>query len=218
MFTQGGLFNQFDQDYVNDYRYKRFNYRSNLDINLTKTTTLSANLSGVIDEAKKPYTAQGASGMIKNIYYATPFSSPGIIDGRWIINTTSTADNLDGNVLPFVGGSAMAYYGSGFMNTNRNKMSIDLQLKQKLDFVTKGLSWHIKGSYNSSYNADKRGSASVATYTRYGRASMKTIRMYMLIARMAIRHLLPMVNIRVSRETGMLRLRSTIIALLASTP
>lgn len=165
MFTQGGLFNQFDQDYVNDYRYKRFNYRSNLDINLTKTTTLTANLSGVIDEAKKPYTNQGASGMIKNIYYATPFSSPGIIDGRWIINTTSTSDNLDGNVLPFVGGSAMAYYGSGFMNTNRNKMSIDLQLKQKLDFITKGLSWHIKGSYNSSYNADKRGSASVATYT-----------------------------------------------------
>ena len=165
MFTQGGLFNQFDQDYVNDYRYHRFNYRSNLDINLTKTTTLSANLSGVIDEAKKPYTGQGSSGMIKNIYYATPFSSPGIVDGRWIINTTSSADNLDGNVLPFIGGSAMAYYGSGFMNTNNNKMSIDLQLKQKLDFITKGLSWHVKGSYNSSYNADKRGSASVATYT-----------------------------------------------------
>lgn len=165
MFTQGGLFNQFDQDYVNDYRYKRFNYRSNLDIDLTKTTTLSVNLAGIIDEAKKPYTNQGSSGMIKNIYYATPFSSPGIVNGRLIANTTDSSDNLDGNSLPFVGGNGMTYYGCGFMNTNNNKLSMDLQLKQKLDFVTKGLSWHVKGSYNSSFAVYKRGSATVATYT-----------------------------------------------------
>ena len=165
MFTQGGLFNQFDQDYVNDYRYHRFNYRSNLDINLTKTTTLSVNLSGVVDEAKKPYSGMGSSGIIKNIYYATPFSSPGIIDGKWIVNTTSSSDNLDHNSLPFIGGTAMVYYGSGFMNTSNNKLSMDLQLSQKLDFITKGLSWRIKGSYNSSFIIYKQGQASVATYT-----------------------------------------------------
>ena len=165
MFTQGGLFNQFDQSYVNDYRYHRYNYRSNLDIDLTKTTTISVNLSGMVDEAKKPYTGQGSAGMIKNIYYAAPFSSPGIIDGRWIINTTNGNDNADGNTLPFVGGTAMSYYGSGFMNTSVNKMSLDLKLTQKLDFITKGLTWHIKGAYNSQFNIYKQGSASVATYT-----------------------------------------------------
>ena len=165
MFTQGGLFKEFDENYHNDYRYQRFNYRANLDINLTKTTTLTASLAGVVDEAKKPYTGQGSSGMIKNIYYSTPFSSPGIVDGRFIVNSSNTADNSDGNVLPFIGYNGMTYYGSGFMNTNVNRLTMDLQLEQKLDFVTKGLSWKIKGAYNSSYNVYKQGSASVATYT-----------------------------------------------------
>lgn len=165
MFTQGGLFKEFEQSYHNDYRYNRFNYRANVDIDMTKTTTLSVNLAGVVDDTKKPYTGQGSAGMIKNMYYATPFSSPGIVNGMYIVNTTSTADNLDGNVLPFVGGTGMTYYGSGFMETNVNKLNMDLQLVQKLDFITKGLQWKIKGAYNSSYTVYKQGSASVATYT-----------------------------------------------------
>lgn len=165
MFTQGGLFKEFDENYHNDYRYERFNYRANLDLEITPTTTLSTNLAGVIDEAQKPYTGQGSSGMIKNMYYATPFSSPGIVDGRYIINTTSTADNMDGQVLPFVGGTGMTYYGSGFMNTGKNKLSMDLELKQNLSMITKGLNWRVKGSYNSSFDVYKQGSATVATYT-----------------------------------------------------
>ena len=165
MFTQGGLFKQFDQAYTNDYSYDRFNYRANLDIDLTKTTSLAVSLSGVIDEAKKPYTGQGSSGIIKQIYYATPFSSPGIIDGQLIAGSVLPSDNADGNSLPFIGGTGMGYYGSGFMNTNNNKLSMDLQLNQKLDFITKGLSWRIKGSYNSNFYVYKRGSATVASYT-----------------------------------------------------
>ncbi|HAT60973.1 MAG TPA: SusC/RagA family TonB-linked outer membrane protein [Prevotella sp.] len=165
MLTEGGLFKEFDESYDNDYRYKRFNYRANIDLDISPTTTLSVDLSGMTDIAKKPYTGQGASGMIKNIYYATPFSSPGIVDGKYIINSASRTDNADGQVLPFTGGTGMAYYGSGFMNTSNNKMSIDLLLNQKLDFVTKGLSWRIKGSYNSDMSLYKQGNASVANYT-----------------------------------------------------
>ena len=165
MYTTGGLFKQFDQSYVNDFRYHRFNYRANIDINVTKTTTLSANLNGIVDEAKKPYNGQGSAGIIKYMYYSTPFSSPGIVDGRYIINSASTKDNLDGNVLPFVGGDPLGnYYGRGFMNTNRNYLSMDLQLKQDLGMITKGLSWHAKGSYHTDYYVYKNGSASVATY------------------------------------------------------
>ena len=165
MFTQGGLFKQFDQAYTNDYSYNRFNYRANLDIDLTKTTTLAVSLSGVVDESKKPYTGQGSSGLIKQIYYSTPFSSPGIVNGQLIAGSALPSDNGDGNMLPFIGGTGMGYYGSGFMNTNNNKLSMDLQLNQKLDFITKGLSWRVKGSYNSNYLIYKRGSATVATYT-----------------------------------------------------
>lgn len=161
-YTQGGLFNNFSLPYNLDYSYHRFNYRSNLDISVTKTTTLSFNMSGNVDNSEKPYTEQGASGMIKNMYYATPFSSPGIVDGRFILAATDYNDLR----LPFVGGNGMAYYGGGFMRASNNKLNADLALDQKLDFLTKGLSFKLKGSYNSSFVVNKNGSGgAVATYT-----------------------------------------------------
>ena len=160
-YSQDGLFKEFDRGYNYGYQYKRFNYRSNLDLQATKTTTLSFNVAGNVNNADKPYTGMGSSGMIKNIYYATPFSSPGIIDGKMVYTTTDYTDGLN---LPFLGGSGMSYYGNGFMQTNNNKIQMDLVLDQKLDFITKGLSFKAKGSYNSAFTVNKQGNCEVATY------------------------------------------------------
>ena len=160
-YSQDGLFKEFDRGYNYGYQYQRFNYRGNLDLKATKTTTLSFNVAGNVNDADKPYTGQGSGGMIKNIYYATPFSSPGIVDGKMVYCTTDYTDGLN---LPFLGGSGMAYYGNGFMQTNINKLQMDLVLDQKLDFITKGLSAKIKGSYNSAFTVNKQGNCGVATY------------------------------------------------------
>ena len=160
-YSQGGLFKEFDRGYDYGYQYQRFNYRGNLDLQATKTTTLSFNVAGNVSNADKPYTGQGTSGMIKNIYYATPFSSPGIVDGKMVYCTTDYTDGLN---LPFLGSSGMAYYGNGFMQTNVNKIQMDLVLNQKLDFLTKGLSFKVKGSYNSAYTISKEGNCGVATF------------------------------------------------------
>ena len=167
MFTQDGMFKEFGKSWDYGYEYQRFNYRSNLDINVTKTTQLSFNIAGKVDDSAKPRTGQGSGGMIKAIYYATPFCSPGIIDGRYIVNNIQAADNEDGNILPFIGDSPMTYYAyqPGAIQQNNNKLSMDLVLDQKLDFITKGLSAKLKGSYNSGYGVTKTLSASVATYT-----------------------------------------------------
>ena len=168
MFTQDGIFKEFDKSWDYGYQYQRFNYRSNLDINVTKTTMISFNIAGKVDDSAKPRTGQGSGGMIKNIYYATPFYSPGIIDGKFIVNSNNTADNADGNVLPFVGtDNPMNYYANqpGAFHYNNNKLSMDLVLDQKLDFVTKGLSLKLKGSYNSGFGVTKTLTASVASYT-----------------------------------------------------
>ena len=160
-YSQGGLFKEFDQGYNYGYQYNRFNYRANLDLKATKTTTLSFNVAGNVSNADKPYTGQGSSGMIKNIYYATPFSSPGLVDGKMVYCTTDYTDGLN---LPFLGSTGMAYYGNGFMQTNVNKIQMDLVLDQKLDFITKGLSFKAKGSYNSSFTVTKQGNCGVASY------------------------------------------------------
>lgn len=160
-YTQGGLFNEFDLPYKISYQYRRFNYRSNLDIDVTKSTTLSFNIGGNVNNSDKPYTGQGSSGMIKNMFYATPFSSPGLVDGKLVTTATDYSDVK----LPFTGSNGMAYYGAGFMQTSNNVLNADLVLNQKLDILTKGLSFKLKGSYNSSFTLNKQGQATVATYT-----------------------------------------------------
>lgn len=193
MFTQGGLFESFGRDYDFDYSYQRFNYRGNIDIDVTPTTKLSVNLAGKVDDSTKPRTGQGASGMIKAIYEASPFSSAGFDEqGRYIYTNTNPAYNTftipeyddegnvvrdaDGNpviastktsVLPFTGSAPMTYiiYQPGAYHYNNNRLMMDVILDQKLDFITKGLSLKLKGSYNSIYGVTKELTASTASYT-----------------------------------------------------
>lgn len=160
-YTQDGLFKQFDLPYDLTYQYQRFNYRSNLDIDVTKSTTLSMNISGNLDNSSKPYTGQGSAGMLLEMYYATPFSSPGLVDGKFVRTATDYADLT----LPFTGGTGMAYYGGGFMKTSNNTLNADVMLNQKLDFLTKGLNFRVKGSYNSGFTAYTNATAAIASYT-----------------------------------------------------
>lgn len=159
-YSQGGLFNEFSKDLNFGYQYNRFNYRANLDLQATKTTTLSFNVAGNVSTSDKVNNSQGTGGVIKNIYYATPFSSPGIIDGKYV----STTDDYSDIQLPFVGGDGLGYYTSNSSQTNINKIQMDLVVDQKLDFVTKGLSLKLKGSYNSQFNVNKIGNMGVANY------------------------------------------------------
>ncbi len=161
-FSQGGLFKQFDMPYDCTYQYKRYNYRGNLDLDVTNTTILSLSIAGNKATKETPYAgSEGSSQLIKQIYYATPFSSPGLVDGKYV--STAKRD-YEGVNLPFTGGTGMSYYGTGFRHNSTDKLSVDLELKQKLDFVTKGLNFRIKGAYNSTYSSQRHGSASYATY------------------------------------------------------
>ena len=177
MFTQDGIFEEFDRPYDYGYQYQRFNYRTNLDINVTKTTQVSFNISGKIDESCKPHTGQNSDQMIREMYWASPFSSPGMVDGRYIVTSVAESDNYvdeilkpqgeTAGVLPFGTSTPMAYAMNqpGAYHYNNNKLQMDLVLDQKLDFITKGLSLKLKGSYNSSYQVRKEITNSQATYT-----------------------------------------------------
>lgn len=164
-YTQGGLFNEFSLPYGISYQYRRFNYRSNLDIDVTKTTTISFNVAGNVNSSEKPRTSQGSSGMVKNIYYSTPFRSAGFVNDKLVYTTTDSQS--DGLNLPFVGDAdPFTYYGGGAAHSINNSLNADLILNQKLDFITKGLSFKLKGSYNSSFTINKNLSGGTEmTYT-----------------------------------------------------
>ena len=162
--TQDGQFNEFDRDYHFGYQYQRFNFRSNLDIDVTKTTRVSFDISGNVSRQDHPRTGQGATGMLRNVYYCTPFSSPGFVDGKYVVTTN---DYTDGVQLPFVGANGLEYVvsnGGGFITAGNNNLAMDLSLTQDLKFITPGLNFKIKGSYNSNFSISYTGARNTATY------------------------------------------------------
>ena len=175
--SQDGIFDQFGRDdFAFDYRYNRFNYRSNLDIDVTPTTTVSVNIAGKIDNSAKPKTGGGAGAMVKAIYGAAPFSAAGFDDQGRFISTNVDPDynteyDADGNptpvVLPFTGSQPMTYvtYQPGAYHNTANTITTDVIINQKLDIITKNLSFRVKGSYNSGFSQQKTLTASVATLT-----------------------------------------------------
>ncbi len=158
MFTQNGMFKQFEAADDFNFDYKRYNYRANLDFDLTKSTLLSVNIGGRVEVKRTPESTEDQNQLFRHLYWAVPFASAGIVNGMYI--------KSNGDYLPFTGADGLApYYGRGARVRTNNVLNVDLVLDQKLDFLTKGLSVKLKGSYNSAYSNVKRASASVANYT-----------------------------------------------------
>lgn len=155
VFTQDGLFKTFEKEYDSNFKYNRYNYRINLDFDITKTTQMSVNLGGRTNTKNQP-NYEGAtdksdlSDLFRSIYWAIPMAGVGIVDDKWIrINPKSV--NVSGDLRDALYG----YYGRGYNTSNGGTLNFDFQLTQKLDFVTKGLKAHVKGSYNSTTTLKK---------------------------------------------------------------
>ena len=157
-FSQNGMFKQFEAADDFNFDYKRYNYRANLDFDVTKTTLLSVNIGGRVEVKRTPESGEDQNQLFRKLYWAVPFASAGIVDGKYI--------KSNGDYLPFTGTDGLdSYYGKGASTWTNNVLNVDLVLDQKLDFITKGLSVKLKGSYNSAYSNTKAASASVASYT-----------------------------------------------------
>lgn len=149
VFTQDGLFRTFEEDYNSNFKYNRYNYRVNLDMDVTKTTQLRVNIGGRVTDRRQPNYEANSSGnlsyMFRDIYWAVPFSGVGIVDGKWIWADTKKVSNMSGDLRD----GLYPYYGKGYNTRGGNILNFDFMAEQKLDFLTKGLKVHVKGSYNS---------------------------------------------------------------------
>ena len=154
--SQGGLFKTFNTDPNNNFNYDRFNYRANVDVDVTKSTRLSVNLGGRVENRNMP--ANGENDLFRYLQASTPFGGAGIVDGKWI--TTNSANLID----PGRDGLDKIY-GRGYSLNSNNVLNLDVILTQQLDFITKGLSFKIKGSYNSTFNQTKTRSEGIPTYS-----------------------------------------------------
>ena len=136
-----------------DYNYTRFNYRANLDFLVTKSTTLSFNVGGVIGVTTTP-TTSATSGMFMTSTISFPAYYP-----DWVLEMVPDTDypNASGSRLVNSAGARLSsYYGNPYTNlandayseSTTSQLYTDVLLKQDLPFITKGLS--LKGKFSFS--------------------------------------------------------------------
>ena len=127
--------------YQPEFSYKRYNFRTNLDFNLTKTTQFKVNLSGYYGKQQQP--GSGIGPIAGGIYRHSPTSLPIYPDGIFASDET-TSDQYGTNVFRVL-------QISGIKSTGRTSLTSDFEINQKLDFITKGLSAKAKYSFDNYF-------------------------------------------------------------------
>jgi len=143
--------------YKTEFNYKRYNWRTNLDFNLTKSTTFTVNLSGSLGTRNQPgYRVGNANAQIDNedavqnqqFFQDLYTGASHVFPIKWSDGTYGVAGDGNGNIyVNFDDGQRIYKYYNNFIDTN---------LKQQLDFITKGLSAQARLSYTTSSSTQSR--------------------------------------------------------------
>ena len=106
-FNQNGMFKQLGATNDFNFNYDRYNYRANLDFDVTKTTVLSVNIGGRIETKRTPESDEDQNQLFRKLYWAVPFAGAGIVDGKRVVTNS--------DIVPRPGTDGLAsYYGKGF--------------------------------------------------------------------------------------------------------
>ena len=145
--NQDSLFKTFSDNKNETFNFKRLNYRANLDIEVTKHSQVSITLGGRMQNRN---TMGGGEGFLfRYLQGSTPYAGTGVDElGRHIIADVNLVGTYDRDALS-------NYYNLGYQNESTNVLNFDIQYKLDLGFITQGLDFKVKASYNSEYTARK---------------------------------------------------------------
>ncbi len=133
---EGDMFEKYENNkgYEPNYNFDRFNFRSNLDINLTQSTLLKVNLAGHISTKNSSYSNEGSAESADYMMWGAVYLFPPDIylpqyeDGSWGYS------NKTGRWNPVA-----TLYNIGVRTIKQTNLSSNFELQQQLDFITRGL-------------------------------------------------------------------------------
>ncbi len=161
--SEGDLFKSFPtgRHYDRSISYNRVNVRSNLDFQITKSTVFKVNIAGSNGKQTNPWErghewdGGGSLGwqmsqMWAGVYNISPDAFlPQYEGGYWGFLPGSTN----------VSNSAQTSSIGGVQTITTTRINTDFVLEQKLDFITKGLSFRGMVSWDNVFREDRRGIA-----------------------------------------------------------
>ncbi|SEM53203.1 TonB-linked outer membrane protein, SusC/RagA family [bacterium A37T11] len=123
-------------NFNNNIRLNTYSMRSNVTINLTNTTQVAVRLSGTFDGYNGPL--DGGTGMYKKVAYSNPVLFPAyypVDDANKFVQHIMFGNYGDGGYI-----NPYADMVKGYKEYTRSNILAQFEVKQNLDFVTKGLS------------------------------------------------------------------------------
>jgi len=143
LFNQEGLFKntKIASDFDAQVRYKRYNFRSNFNFDVTRRFKVALDLSSQIEN--RTGNNANTSSIINYIAGVSPLASPGVVDGKIVTLTPSGTNGTN------IGNPITLLYSSGYKTDFRNLLNGSLRLDHELDFITKGLSTHAIVAYQN---------------------------------------------------------------------
>lgn len=146
---EGDMFKKYENNkgYKPNYDFDRFNFRSNLDFKLTKTTNLKVNLSGFYSQKNTNFNNEGSTGNADQWMWAAAYSMPPDAylpqypDGNWGWSTVTGSQKPN---------PVAVVYNLGIRETRQTQLNSDFSIEQSLDFITKGLSAKFSLFYDNS--------------------------------------------------------------------
>lgn len=125
--------------------YRTYNYRVNLDINLTKTTSVYFGSDGFVSDKSEPGNAD-TDGLWATQRNLTPLTIPKVYSTGQL-----PAYGADNAYSPYV----MLNY-TGMSSTRHFRGKSTLELKQDLSMITKGLSARAQVAYDTEVNLKEK--------------------------------------------------------------
>jgi TonB-linked SusC/RagA family outer membrane protein len=162
----------------NNVKFRNYQLRSNVNIDLTKTTEMVVRLSGNFSEYNGPVATDG--GFSTDLYNIAVHTSPVSFPAYFPADAANqnTQHILFGNrggtgVNSILDNNPYAAMLRGHKNSSESRMSAQFELNQKLDFFTEGLSFKSIFSTNrySYFDSQRAYSAFYYNVGSYDKAS-----------------------------------------------
>lgn len=144
-YYQDGMFapTKVVEGYNTQSSYKRYNFRSNIDIDVSKYLSFNINLASQMGTRNGAGTDGQTTKIMNSIAITNPMSTPGIVDGKIVTLGTSTNNPLQ------------AFYENGYRTDYRNHLTGAVGFKFKVPGV-QGFSFKGTVSYENYYQHVQR--------------------------------------------------------------
>jgi len=147
--NQGGQLKDYSVDLNSKFYYKRYNYRSNIDLHVNKDLDVRFDLFGSVDETNSNNaSANSIFSDLGRSAETAPYNYP-VYNPDGSLGYSSWQRNASGRNNNNLVGRLMY---NGYFRTFSNNINLSTSATQKLDFITKGLSVKATLAYRNLYN------------------------------------------------------------------